>query len=553
MMFAQAIRNACRKRGAHPAAAASTRAGAHAPGPGPAAMTLARPRSFRLVRYFTVTSLIAFVGVAAVLGYAYRKFAIDGLLDVQESANVNLTRVFSNTLWANDFGPFLKAVQGQSAAALKASPRIPELHAKALALMKGSTAFKVKVYDMSGMTVYSTELAQVGEDKGGNAGVVAGRRGTTRSELVHKDKFSALEGEVQSRDLIQSYIPQRDPASGSIVGVFEVYSDVTPFLQEIGNTQWYLTGAVIGVLALLYAALYLLVDFAQRIITRQNQERVQVHQQLAQSEKMAALGQMVAGVAHQLNTPLAFSQNNVSLVIEQLKSIDTPVRVASKFSDIVRKAGGDRVTLNVARARGHLEAIEAAPENVGTMREMLHDVLKGIDQMRELVVHMRDFTRLDRSNVDEFDINSGLRAVVYIAKSVIPDRIRVIEDYGAVPEIMCNPSQLNQAFLNLITNAAQAIEGAGAITVRTLVEGDCIQVEIADTGSGIRADVLPHIFDTYFTTKPPGEGTGLGLPIALDMVRGHGGKISAASEVGVGTTFTVALPVRAECSLPKAA
>lgn len=214
--------------------------------------------SVQRVRQFTVTSLLAFIVVAAVLGYVFRMFLVDGLVRTQEEANVNLTKVFSNSLWQSHFGPFVRTVEGKPAAELKAARPLPELHAKVLALMRGSTTFKVKVYDMKGMTVYSTELTQIGEDKSKNAGVMAAWRGATTSELVHRDTFSALEGEVQNRDLIQSYVPQYDPISGSVVGVFEVYSDVTPLLAEIRNKQWYVMAVVVSLMAGLHLALFLI-------------------------------------------------------------------------------------------------------------------------------------------------------------------------------------------------------------------------------------------------------------------------------------------------------
>ncbi len=351
-----------------------------------------------------------------------------------------------------------------------------------------------------------------------------------------------------------------------------MYSDVTPFLNQIKQTSTeirqlaaendarvakaaaedrdkvddnarLLLAVVFGLLALLWVVLFLIVRNGQRIIDRQERDRTHVHQRLAQSEKMAALGQMVAGVAHQLNTPLAFSRSNVSLVLEQIKAIDTPVRVASKVSEIAKRTQGGRVVLDLSRARAQLEAIQTRPEDIGAMQEMLNDVLQGLEQMSELVVHMRDFTRLDRANIADFDVNRGLRSVVYIAKSVIPNRIRVLEEYGDVPEVRCSPSQLNQVFLNLITNAAQAIEGDGTIAVRSRVAGDRVSVEIADSGPGIAPEVLPHIFDSYFTTKAAGEGTGLGLAIALDIVRGHGGDIEVATKIGAGSSFTVWLPL----------
>ncbi len=580
---------------------------------------------FRLVRYFTVASLGAFLLVAGALlyfeglegeffkkvqqaqseffrsvqdGFARRQdeAARRDLLQVNEAGNVNLTRFFANALWERDFAPFVaraqqisiehcRAAQGAPASSfdrkacfsdigkgIMALPEFRALDAKVFAAMKGTTVFKIKVFDPRGITVYSSEHAQIGEDKSGNAGWQRAMAGTAASELTHRDKFSAFEGVVENRDLISSYLPLHAPGSEKTVGVFEVYSDVTPFLDQIKQTSAeirklaaendarvakaasedrdkvddnarLLLAVVFGLLALLWVVLFLIVRNGQRIIDRQERDRTHVHQRLAQSEKMAALGQMVAGVAHQLNTPLAFSRSNVSLVLEQIKAIDTPVRVASKVSEIAKRTQGGRVVLDLSRARAQLEAIQTRPEDIGAMQEMLNDVLQGLEQMSELVVHMRDFTRLDRANVADFDVNRGLRSVVYIAKSVIPNRIRVLEEYGDVPEVRCSPSQLNQVFLNLITNAAQAIEGDGTIAVRSRVAGDRVSVEIADSGPGIAPEVLPHIFDSYFTTKAAGEGTGLGLAIALDIVRGHGGDIEVATKIGAGSSFTVWLPL----------
>jgi signal transduction histidine kinase len=142
------------------------------------------------------------------------------------------------------------------------------------------------------------------------------------------------------------------------------------------------------------------------------------------------------------------------------------------------------------------------------------------------------------------DINRCLHTVVYIASSVIPSRVRVVEEYGALPQVLCSPSQLNQVFLNLVSNAAQAIEGSGTVKVRTAVQGERIRIDVEDSGSGIAPHVLPHIFETYYTTKPEGVGTGLGLSIARDIARAHGGDIEVVTERGRGSTFTVWLPLQ---------
>lgn len=601
----------------------------------------AGPVEFRLVRYFTVASLVAFAIVAAAFAFFEAKrsaffrevqeregaffnaaqdqfarkqedAALRDLLSIHEAGNVNLTRLFANSLWERDFAPFVaraaavpvehcrdiadvkdaggksvaaperKACFAQAGRAIMALPGFREIDARVIDSMKKTSVFKIKVFDLRGITVYSSEHAQIGEDKLSNAGWRRAMGGTPASELTHRDKFSAFEGVVENRDLISSYLPVLGPGTDRIVGVFEVYSDVTPFLAQIRDTSGQIragaaanrektarvseenqrqveesslvqVGSLLAALAVLFGVLYLIVRRADGIMASQEHDRDQAHQQLAQSEKMAALGQMVAGVAHQLNTPLGFSKSNVSLVIDQLGQLDAPVKVAGKISELVRRVPGDRLVLDVARSREQLERIDASPEDVAAMREMLGDVLKGIEQMSELVVHMRDFTRLDRARVSEFDVNEGLRSVVYLARSVIPNSVDVVEAYGPIRQIVCTPSQLNQIFLNLIINASQAIEGEGRITVSTREESGFVRVDVADTGTGIPPAIQERIFEPYFTTKPEGVGTGLGLNIARDIARAHGGDITVDSRVGHGATFTVMLPIVADGDLRAAA
>ena len=589
---------------------------------------------YPLVRYFLLTALGLFIVVALALTYfdreqvsffrdvqekqnAFFKKVQDDfakqqdaaarrdLLAVHESGNVNLTRLFANTLWERDFAPFVAKVQSISvdkcrAMADAADPKdgkmkptaekkacfadigkqiqsfneFPAINAKVFDSMKRSTVFKIKVFDLRGITVYSSEHAQMGEDKVNNAGwKSAAIDGKPASEITFRGKFSAFEGVVENRDLIGSYLPVLAPGSDKIVGVFEVYSDVTPFLNQIKATSTLIRKSsndnqanveavsaenqeqveqaalttlliVLGLLGVLFAALYTIVRRADGILVSQESDREHIQQQLAQSEKMASLGQMVAGVAHQLNTPLAYSHNNVSMAIEVLNGFSTPLKVASKLTKLVKGTTADSVNLNVSKSRAQIEEIDEDSLDVAMPMEMLGDTLRGIDQMRELVENLRDFTRLDRSKTAEFDLNKGLHNVAYIARSVIPTHIEIKEEFGALPKIECNASQLNQVFLNLINNAAQSIsDEQGTVTVRSSVEGERIRVDVTDTGSGIAPDVLPHIFDNYFTTKAASDGTGLGLPIARSIVLEHGGEMTVTTEVGKGSTFTVFLPV----------
>lgn len=501
---------------------------------------------FPLVRHFVLTSLLFFLAVGGTLGYYYREITLSRMLQQQESGNINQTTIFANSLWKKHFLHLLEESSGKSSHELKNNSRIQEIHAEVLALMRGSSTYKIKVYDPAGRTVYSSELAQIGEDKSGNPGFVGAMNGLTRTELVHKAKFSAFEQVVENRDLIQSYIPRYGDNHSAPSGVFEIYSDATPFLLEQRRAEQHLALLLGGALALLFGALFLIVRRAQNIIHQQSDEKLKTQQHLAQSEKMASLGQLVAGVTHQLNTPLGFSHNNVSLAISYLKELATPLLVAIRLGELVKKlpAGQNQVTLDINGSGQALRGISVRGDELKDLSLMLGDVLTGLEQMRELVANLRDFTRLDRSKVVDADLNAALKTVIYIARSSIPTRVRIVEDFACLPKISCNPSQLNQVFLNLITNAAQAIPGDGQITVRSRSENNEVRIEIADTGSGIPSDVLPHIFDSFYTTKPRGVGTGLGLSIARDIVQNHGGTISVTSRPGDGTVFRITLPIQ---------
>jgi signal transduction histidine kinase len=600
-----------------------------------AGLSQVQTQRFKLVPYFTLASLFMFLMVAAALTYfsnQQREFfqqvkkdeiaffrqvqesfakqqdeaARRDLLAIHESGNVNLTRLFANALWEKDFAPFVAKAQDisieecasiadvkdEADGKMKAPPEkkacfsevgkkimgikgFAELNAKVYDSMKKSTVFKIKVFDLRGVTIYSSEHGQMGEDKSSNAGWRgAAVDGKPKSELTFRDKFSAFEGVVEKRDLISSYMPVLQPGSDQIVGVFEIYSDVTPFLDQIkatsANIKTTATGnqakveeaaassqtrveesenemqlILLGMTGVLFVGLFLIVRRAATIMASQEHDNQQAQQKLSQSEKMASLGQMVAGVAHQLNTPLAFTYNNVGMVMEALKSFRLPLKVAGAVGASVKLAQGSEITLAIDQDMREASQVDPMDLDVEMPAEMLKDTIQGIEQMREMVENLRDFTRLDRTKVAKFDLNKGLHNVIYIAKSVIPTRITVVEDFSPLPSLECNPSQLNQVFLNLINNAAQSISGDGSVVVKSTADGQNVRIDVTDTGSGIPADVLPHIWESYFTTKKEQEGTGLGLAIAKSIVEEHGGKISVQTQVGQGTTFTVSLPVRA--------
>jgi PAS domain S-box-containing protein len=239
---------------------------------------------FRLVRYFSITSLAAFVLVTVVLALFYRQNAINDLLVLRESNNVALTQSFANSLWPQ-FSRFVGSAFTLSPEELAQHEEIARLRQAVLDQMSGLSVVKVKVYDLNGLTVFSSEARQIGEDKSGNAGYLSARNGVVATELTHRDTFSAFEQTIEDRDVISSYVPiQPDGPGGAVEGVFEIYDDVTPLLKRIEQTQRNVILGVVMVLAVLYGILYAIVRRGDRIIRQQAAEREKAEQARAQSE-----------------------------------------------------------------------------------------------------------------------------------------------------------------------------------------------------------------------------------------------------------------------------
>ncbi len=294
---------------------------------------------------------------------------------------------------------------------------------------------------------------------------------------------------------------------------------------------------------------YKLLNLTNSALNNANFELKESQAHLVQSEKMSALGQMVAGIAHEINTPLAYVKGTFSVLHEQLMPIQALAAHSDGFTRSLRATERDRATLNL-----QLRSVEASVKSVvegGVLDEMgamLKDGIHGIEQISEIVLNLKNFSRLDRAKVSDFSVESGLDNTLLLANHILKNKVVVQKDYGNVPSISGSPSQINQVFLNIITNAAHAMperSEPNCITLRTALENDAtVRIEIQDNGSGIPAHVLPKIFDPFFTTKPIGQGTGMGLSISYKIIQAHGGKLLVNSEAGIGTVFTILLPLK---------
>jgi len=295
---------------------------------------------------------------------------------------------------------------------------------------------------------------------------------------------------------------------------------------------------------------------AQHVQAAAEMKQLQSSQsQVIHTTKLASLGQMVAGVAHELNTPLGFVKSNVEVVGDlfddyrkQVKDYDNAVQYCLQPVELMvgaDKSSLDKLMKHVEDARRKLfeaRTVVVKSPLVEEAKELLNDSRDGITQLTSLVQNLKGFTRLDRDGMDAMDVNEGVESALTIARHQLRDRIQIVRNLGEVPKVKCMPSQINQVFLNLITNAAQAMGEEGRLTVSSRAGKDNVEISFTDTGSGIPDDVLPKIFDPFFTTKAPGEGTGLGLSIVHKIVKSHGGSIKVRTTPGKGTEFTVALP-----------
>ncbi len=288
---------------------------------------------------------------------------------------------------------------------------------------------------------------------------------------------------------------------------------------------------------------------AQLLLKQQYQELEGLHRelqevqiQLLQSEKLASIGQLAAGVAHEINNPIGFVQSNLGTLENYIRDL---FRIIEAHEACAAALPPDTPRLrDIANLKQQLDL----PYLQEDIPALMHESRDGITRVRKIVQDLKDFSRLDsRLEWQTADLHQGLDSTLNIAQNEIKYRAEVIKHYGDIPEIECLPSQLNQVFMNLLVNAAHAIEGPrGVITVRTglAASGDAVWVEVADTGKGIPEEVRNRIFDPFFTTKAVGKGTGLGLSLAYGIIQKHNGRIEVQSEVGKGSTFQVTLPIK---------
>ncbi len=269
-------------------------------------------------------------------------------------------------------------------------------------------------------------------------------------------------------------------------------------------------------------------------------------EQLIQSEKMASLGQMVAGVAHEINTPLGYVTSNVDLLKQNITDLSQIISDLGTVNDAVRKPKRDNteITKKLMQSLKTYKNAEG-PELIQESTQLLTDGLYGLNEISKLVLGLKDFSRLDRQTTEQVNINDCIESSLTIASNHITENnVHINKQFNDLPSIACFPSKLNQLFLNIVTNACQAMtEKGGELVIKTEQQGSNIVIHFNDNGIGMDEKTQQHIFDPFFTSKEVGEGTGLGMSIAYKIIQAHKGEINISSELNKGTNISIQLPI----------
>jgi PAS domain S-box-containing protein len=355
------------------------------------------------------------------------------------------------------------------------------------------------------------------------------------------------------RWLIFTAAPLRD-GSGRIVGAIETLQDVTDLViaEAMANVKQVELEQLVSerTAELASANASLERDIARREkverdmfaqhaqLTALNLRLTEAQNQLLQSEKLASIGQLAAGVAHEINNPIGYVHSNIGTLDEYLGKLFRVLDAYEMSEPSIRDAV---VFSGLQDLKRELE-VEYLKEDIPML---MHESKEGIGRVRKIVQDLKDFSRGDGNEQWQWaNLHQGIESTLNIVNNEIKYCAEVTRHYGKLPEVQCMPSQINQVFMNLLVNAAHAIkQGRGSIIITTAQEGPMVWVEVRDNGCGIPPENLKRIFDPFFTTKPVGKGTGLGLSLSYGIVQKHGGRIEVESKPGAGTAFRVWLPV----------
>lgn len=271
-------------------------------------------------------------------------------------------------------------------------------------------------------------------------------------------------------------------------------------------------------------------------LTQANRNLADTQNQLLQSQTLASVGQLAAGVAHEINNPVGFVNSNLGSLQGQIEGLIEVVRAYEAADPVLAAHPGLQAAIAAAKQAADLDFLR---EDIVTLMRESRD---GLARVAKIVSNLKDFSRVDQADWQLVDLESGLDSTLEVVATEIQAKAEVRKEYAGLPAVECMAAQINQVFAKLLVNAAQAIAGRGTITLRTGFDPAEVWVEVEDSGKGIPTENLKRIFDPFFTTLPVGQGTGMGLSLAYSIARAHQGRIEVTSVVGQGSRFRLTLP-----------
>lgn len=478
---------------------------------------------FKLLKYFSITSFIAIVVVIAALVALYRQSEINQLVRLTEEQNIMLSRSLSNSFW-KQFGGYVTAIDETEGASLRARPETQEIRKTLELLTNGLPILKVKVFNQDGITIFSSEAAQIGENAADNVGFQRALHGTPASSLVHKDTITTFSGEALSRDVVESYVTIANDA-GEPEAVFELYTDVTKHLEVVENTVRKLTAGLIAAFGLLYGVLFLIVRRADGILKNQYQEiRDNADRMHRKNTELRELRNMA----------LKASRAKTDLMANMSHELRTPLNAIIGFSDTIRSEvlgpiGNDK----------YLEYIRDIHASGRHLLDLINDIL-------DVAAIEEGALILNEEAVDTAAVAQSCLRLIEPRATVGGIRLG-IENPRDFQVIHADMRRIKQVLLNLLSNAVKYTPEDGTVTVAAKTQKDGrFSITVRDTGVGMTQDEMETALSKFGQVDSgldrKHEGTGLGLPLTKGLMDMHDGDLTLNSEKGHGTEVTMTFP-----------